>query len=510
MAGKVWLVGAGPGDVGLLTIKAKRILEEADVIVYDHLVGKGVLAMVGSGKELTNVGKIAGHHPIVQEEINQILVSEALAGKKVARLKGGDPFLFGRGGEELEVLKAQGIPFEVIPGVTSPLAVPAYNGIPVTHRDYTSSLHIITGHRKKGLEERIDYETLVKLNGTLVFLMGVNALPDIMNGLLEAGMNPDMPAAILQEGTTARQRKVVATVGTLVEKSKEAQIKPPAVIVVGKVCELSDELSWYENLPITGMRVMLTRPAELMTDMAEKLRALGAEVLEIPTIETVPIKENHMFKDCLKNIASYEWIVFTSQVGVRIFFEEMEKNEVDIRKLFNAKFAVIGEGTAKALRQRGIFADLMPVVYDGKSLGHLLAKEKIQGQKILIPRARKGNPDLVPILQEAGAIVEDIPLYDTVYKTESSVNLREELEKNRIDCVVFTSGSTVEGFVQMVQNANKEEDELCELFGSFTAACIGEQTKTVAEKYSMKCKVSEKATIESLIELVERISKEHD
>lgn len=514
MTGKVWLVGAGPGDAGLLTIKAKRILEGADVIVYDHLVGKEILTMIHGEKEWINVGKIAGHHPIPQDEINQILVREAVAGKKVVRLKGGDPFLFGRGGEELEELKKNAIPFEVVPGVTSPLAVPAYNGIPVTHRDYTSSLHIITGHRKKGIEEKISYETLVQIDGTLVFLMGVNALPDIMNGLLKAGMNPDMPAAILQEGTTARQRKVVATISTLEQKSKEANIKPPAVIVVGKVCGLSEELAWHENLPLAGKRVVVTRPAEMIADMSERLRALGAEVLELPTIETVAIKENKVLETSLKNIADYEWIVFTSQVGVRIFFEEFLENEIDIRALSNAKFAVIGEGTRNALKEYGIIADLMPEVYDGETLGHLLAGENICGKNILIPRARKGNKNLVPILEAAGANVEDVPLYDTVYKKDSVVNLREELEKNSVDSVVFTSGSTVEGFVEMAGCGNAGEwqedcreegrenrqEEWQKMFQGFTAVCIGEQTKTVAEKYSMKCKVAEKATVESIIE----------
>ncbi|MGN1266431.1 MAG: uroporphyrinogen-III C-methyltransferase [Dorea sp.] len=501
MTGKVWLVGAGPGDVGLLTIKAKRILEDADVVVYDHLVGKDILTMIQGEKELINVGKIAGHHPIPQEIINQILMREAFNNKKVVRLKGGDPFLFGRGGEELEELEKNGIPFEVIPGVTSPLAVPAYNGIPVTHRDYTSSLHIITGHRKKDNDEKICYKALVETNGTLVFLMGVNALSDIVKGLTDAGMSPDMSAAILQEGTTARQRKVVATVGTLMEKAEEVQIKPPAVIVVGKVCQLSEKLAWYEKLPLMGMRIMLTRPAEVISDMAEKLRDLGAEVLEIPTIDTIPIEENQLLKSCIDNIEIYEWIVFTSQIGVRIFFEKLEKNAIDIRRLSKSKFAAIGEGTKKALKQRGIFADLMPEVYDGESLAHCLAGQDVRGQNILIPRARKANPYLVPILEKAGANVQDVPIYDTVYKDCKSISMKEELDKKKIDCVVFTSSSTVEGFVKASAGAD---------YSGFVAVCIGEQTKMTAEKHSMKCKVAEKATIDSLLRLIERIKKEYD
>ncbi len=499
MAGKVWLVGAGPGDAELLTLKAKKVLDEADVIVYDHLAGKSILSMIPGKKEWIYVGKKAGHHSVKQEEINQILVNKAMENKKVARLKGGDPFLFGRGGEEMEELRKNHISFEVIPGVTSSIAVPAYNGIPVTHRDYNSSLHIVTGHRKKDGIEKMNYKSLVEMKGTLVFLMGVGSLSDIMKGLMDAGMSSSMPAAILQEGTTARQKKVVATVGTIVECAKTAQIKAPAVIVVGEVCSLSEELQWYEHLPLMGMRIMLTRPEELIFDMAQKLRSLGAEVLEVPTIDIVSIERNILLLNCLSEIEGYDWIVFTSQIGVRIFFEKLAQKEIDIRKLSNAKFAVIGEGTKQALKETGIFADLMPEVYDGESLGHLLSEKGIRDQKILIPRAKKGNPNLVPILERTGAKVQDLPIYETVFRENECISIIEELDA--VDCVVFTSGSTVEGFVKMSAGAD---------YSGFVAACIGEQTKTVAEKYGMNCQVAEKATIDALMKLVERIWKEND
>ena len=279
MCGKVWLVGAGPGDEELLTIKAENVLWKADVLVYDHLVGKNIVMKFGVGKKLINVGKTAGNHPIPQEKINRILVEEAEKGKKVVRLKGGDPFLFGRGGEELMELVRHHIPFEVVPGVTSPLSVPAYNGIPVTHRDYASSLHIVTGHAGKGRQSSINYKALVETGGTLVFLMGVTALEAIMRGLIEAGMNPDMPSAILQEGTTAGQKRVAATVGTLAKAASESDVRPPALIVVGEVCRLAEKLFWYEKLPFMGMRILLTRPKELISVMAERLRSQGAEVL---------------------------------------------------------------------------------------------------------------------------------------------------------------------------------------------------------------------------------------
>ena len=290
--GKVWLVGAGPSDAGLFTLKGKQVLEQAEVVVYDALVGHGVLSMVPAGVKLIDVGKRAGNHTMPQWQINQVLLEEARAGKRVVRLKGGDPFMFGRGGEELELLAQNGIPYEVVPGVTSPLSVPAYNGIPVTHRDFTSSLHIITGHKRKGQEYDIDFEALVRTKGTLVFLMGITAMADICAGLLKGGIDPDTPAAVLQKGTTARQKRVVATVSTLKAASDAAGIETPAIIVVGKVCSLADGFAWYEKLPLFGCRVLVTRPRELASVMSKKLREKGAEVVELPAIRTEAIQDN--------------------------------------------------------------------------------------------------------------------------------------------------------------------------------------------------------------------------
>ena len=249
MTGKVWLVGAGPGDAGLLTLKGKQVLSEADVVVYDALVGPGVLSLIPEGAKLIFAGKRAGNHYLRQEETNRVLLEEAQKGNKVVRLKGGDPFLFGRGGEELELLAANGVPFEVVPGITSAISVPAYNGIPVTHRDFCSSVHIITGHRRKDQSYDIDFEALVRTKGTLLFLMGIAALPDICAGLLAAGMDPDMPAAVLEKGTTADQHRILATVGTLEAVCAAATVMTPAIIVVGKVCSLADDFSWFEKRP---------------------------------------------------------------------------------------------------------------------------------------------------------------------------------------------------------------------------------------------------------------------
>lgn len=496
--GKVWLVGAGPGDIGLFTLKGMEVLKKAEVVVYDSLVGQGVLSRIPSSARLIHVGKRANHHTMVQEKINEVLLQEAEKGFRVVRLKGGDPFLFGRGGEELELLKEHDIPYEIVPGVTSPIAVPAYNGIPVTHRDFCSSLHIITGHKRAGKEYDIDFKALVQTKGTLVFLMGVSALEDICRGLLNSGMDPDMPAAILQKGTTAGQKRIVATVSTLPEEVKRQGIETPAIIVVGKVCSLAEEFAWYEKLPLSGWKVLVTRPRALVSETAEKLREKGAEVLELPAIYTESLKDQKNLHCAIENMALYGWIVFTSPTGVDVFFEEMAKSEKDVRCLGKVKIAVIGEGTRKKLRQRGIFADFMPSVYDGDFLGRELGEKLSGNERILIPRAEKGNENLVRFLEEAGAVVDDIPTYATHYEKSAIIDEKQEFEAGNIDCVVFTSASTVKGFVEGTRGLD---------YTKIKAACIGKQTKAAADSFGMKTYMAEKATIDSLIALVEEMKR---
>ena len=495
-SGKVWLVGAGPGDIGLFTLKGEAVLQQADVVVYDSLVGEGVLARIPEHARLINVGKRASHHTMVQEDINKVLLEEAQKGNKVVRLKGGDPFLFGRGGEELELLSENGIPYEIVPGVTSPISVPAYNGIPVTHRDFCSSLHIITGHKRAGQEYDIDFKALTQTKGTLVFLMGIAALEDICSGLLAGGMDPDMPAAVLQKGTTAGQKRVVATVGTLKAEVDRQGIETPAIIVVGKVCSLADKFSWYEKLPLAGWKVLVTRPRQHISKTADLLRKRGAEVLELPSICTVPVEDNSRLYETFEKIRTYQWIIFTSPAGVEIFFDELKKAHKDIRSLAGAQIAAIGQGTAKVLEDRGILVDLIPEVYDGESLGEALAVKLQGGEKILLPRARKGNQKLVKILKEQGGQVSDIPTYDTVYEKSSLIHIDREIESDSIDCVVFTSASTVKGFVESTGLLD---------YSKVTAACIGKQTKAAADDYGMQTYMSEKATIDSLVELVVKI-----
>ena len=492
--GKVWLVGAGPGDIGLFTLKGLQILEQADVVVYDSLVGQGVLSRIPDTARCINVGKRASHHTMPQEKINEVLLEEAKKGNRVVRLKGGDPFLFGRGGEELELLVKEGIPYEIIPGVTSPIAVPAYNGIPVTHRDFTSSLHIITGHKKQGAAYDIDFEALVRTRGTLVFLMGVSALGDICQALLQAGMEKDMPAAILQKGTTAGQKKIVATVSTLEEEVNRQGIQTPAIIVVGKVCALAEEFAWYEKLPLAGYKVLVTRPRELVSTMAEKLRVLGAEVLELPAIRTAPLKDQSKLYHAFEKLDTYQWVAFTSPTGVKVFFEEMKKTKTDVRKMCNVKLAAIGKGTQKALEERGLFPDLIPQVYDGETLGRELCQLCAGGEHILIPRAAMGNQEIIKALSEKSDIViDDIPTYDTFYETQEVIDQKKAMEAGEISCAVFTSASTVRGFVQATPGLD---------YTKVRAACIGKQTKAAADEWGMETYMAEKATIDSVLDLV--------
>lgn len=490
MSGKVILVGAGPGDPGLLTIKGQEALKRAQVVVYDRLVSPGILQKISPQAKRINVGKEASHHPVPQDEINQILLKEAQRGQLVVRLKGGDPFLFGRGGEELELLKVHGIPFEVVPGVTSALSVPAYGGIPVTHRDFCSSLHIITGHARAGKELEIDFEALVRTGGTLIFLMGVTALPKICDGLMKAGISSDMPAAIIEQGTTPGQRRVSATVETLVEEAKKANIKSPAISIFGKVCSLAEDFDWYGRLPLKGARIVVTRPKQRIGTLAEGLLNLGAEVFEYPCIETETIQPCPDLDKALEQIDNYQWLVFTSPAGVETLGAALEARRQDVRILGRIKLAAIGPGTAKALGQIGLRADLFPDVYDAAHLGKALVK--VATGPALILRAEMGSPELTAALNEAKLPYDDIKIYRTVYRNGDAERLRDLITAGKIDYVTFTSASTVTGFVRSMGTSLD--------FSLVRGLCIGEQTAEKASRHGIQTIISEKATIPSMLQ----------
>ena len=501
MAGKVWLVGAGPGDVGLMTLKGREVLSQAEVVVYDALVGDGVLGLIPENAKLIFAGKRSGNHYLRQEETNKVLLEEALNGRRVVRLKGGDPFVFGRGGEELELLVENNIPFEIVPGVTSAFAVPAYNGIPVTHRDFCASVHIITGHRRADHSYDIDFDALVHTRGTLIFLMGIAALPDLMNGLLKAGMDPELPAAVLERGTTSKQLRVSATVGTLERVCSETVIQTPAIIVVGRVCGLADTFGWAEKRPLAGVRVLVTRPRELVSTLADMLREKGAEVLELPAIRTVPVKDMTNVDAAIENLSrgGYDWLVFTSPSGVGIFFDRLIALH-DLRALGGVKLAAIGQGTQKALLKYGLRADFLPSVYDGETLGRELREACAPGSRVLIPRAAIGNRELIEELEKGQNLtITDVATYDTEYTTSNVIDERGEIEQGEIDFAVFTSASTVRGFAAAVKDVD---------FTKVNAVCIGRQTAAEAQKRGMRTWIAEKATLEALVKQVEEAAKE--
>ncbi len=501
MSGKVWLVGAGPGDAGLFTLKGKEVLENADVVVYDALVGAGILSMIPEKAELIFAGKRSGNHYLKQEDTNRVLLEEAQKGKNVVRLKGGDPFLFGRGGEELELLAENDIPFEIVPGITSAFAVPAYNGIPVTHRDFCSSVHVITGHKRGNNTYDIDFKALVDTKGTLVFLMGIAALPDLTKGLLDAGMDPDMPTAILERGTTADQHRITGTLGTIVDICSRTTILTPAIIVVGKVVKLNEEFAWFEKRPLAGVKVCVTRPKELISTMSSLLRKEGAEVLEMPAIAVKPVEDKAPIEAAIENLSAgkYQWIVFTSPSGVRIFMDELFA-KADIRALASVRIASIGKGSEKALNGYGLKSDFIPSVYDGETLGKELAEKLEEGDKVLIPRAAIGNPQLVEELQKKPNVtVDDIATYDTVYETSHVLDEHAAMESHPFDLAVFTSASTVKGFTESLKGMD---------FTKVNAVCIGKQTEAAAKEYGMKTWTASKATLKDLVECVKIAAKE--
>lgn len=505
--GKVWLVGAGPGDIGLLTKKAIEVIEQAEFIAYDALVGEEILCMLPEKAEKVSVGKRSGKHSIPQEETNRLILDEALKGKKVVRLKGGDPFVFGRGGEELELLVKYNIPFEVVPGITSAIAVPAYAGIPVTHREYTSSFHVITGHPQRGGRDRINYAALVKMDATLVFLMSVRSMGVVMENLMEAGMDPCMPAAVLEQGTRYCQRRIISTVGNLEKDAEKEEIQTPAIIVVGKVCALSKEFSWYEKRELSGRQIVVTRTRSKAGQLTRKLREIGAEVLEFPMIDTKPVcSECVDLKDLWSEVPGREiWLTFTSPTGVETFFgTTLAEKKTDLRKLLRKgvelKFAAIGESTAKRVEDYGWQADLIPAIYNGKELGKKLSQTVGKNAVVYLLRAEESSEELTAELDERKIDYRDIAIYKTLCRQESYLRdvLIEKMEYGAIDYVTFTSASTVRGFVEVMKGMD---------FSKVKALCIGEQTAREAEKYKMEIEISDRATIDGMVAKLKALCK---
>ncbi len=475
--GKVYLIGAGPGDPGLITVKGQACIHTADVVIYDYLAAPALLAHAAADAELIYVGKKGGNHTLPQGGINQLIIEKARQGLTVARLKGGDPYIFGRGGEEAEELVAAGIPFEVVPGVTSAVAGAAYAGIPLTHRDFTSTLAFVTGHEdptKAG--SSIDWKALATGIGTLVFFMGVKNLPTITAKLQHNGMAPETPVALIRWGTTTRQQTVTGTLATIVAIARQAGVKAPAIIVVGKVVHLRERLAWFEARPLFGRTIVVTRARAQASDLVERLTDLGADCLEYPTIEVVPPENEAPLDQAIQNLAAYDWLVFTSVNGVRYFFDRLFALGKDVRALHHVRTAVIGPATAALLRRHGLRSDIVPVSYRAESVVEAFADENVAGQRILLPRAAEARPILPTELRRMGAEVDEIATYRTRRVTDRAADLLDDLEKGRIDMVTFTSSSTVRHFQEMLP-----EGRQAELMNGVRAASIGPITTETAE-----------------------------
>jgi uroporphyrinogen III methyltransferase/synthase len=501
MKPKVYLVGAGPGDPELITVKGLECIKKADVLIYDFLASPFLLKHASTHTEIIYVGKKGGDHTLSQDRINALIVEKAKSGSTVTRLKGGDPFIFGRGGEEAEVLIQAGIPFEIVPGVTSAIAAPAYAGIPLTHRKFTSTVAFVTGHEDPAKEaSSIDWASLVKGIGTLVFLMGVKNLPHIADRLLSHGMDPETPVALVRWGTTARQFTVTGTLDTIAERVKATGLKPPAIIVVGHVVTLRETMKWFENRPLMGRRIVVTRAREQASDLVKRLSDLGADCIECPTIETVPPDDTKPLDTAIDDLSSYEWLIFTSVNGVNFFFNRLFAKNKDVRALNHVHTAVIGPATAKRLFDFGLKSDIVPESYRAESVVKAFAQEDIVGKKILLPRAKEARPVLPIELTRMGAVVDEVTAYCTKAVKDDADVILKRLKERAIDMITFTSSSTVKNFRALLPS-----EGLDSLIQGVTIAAIGPITADTARNLGFDVHiVAESYTIAGLCEAIQQ------
>ncbi len=504
MNGKVYLVGAGPGDPELLTMKGARLLGEAEVVVYDFLANPELLALAPEGAKRIYVGKKGGDHTLGQEEINTLLCDLAAQGFKVVRLKGGDPFVFGRGGEEASALFAKGLDFEVVPGVTSAVAAPAYAGIPVTDRRCTTEVAFVTGHEDPDKPETtIKWASLAGI-GTVVFLMGVKNLPEICRQLMAHGKPASTPAAAIRWGTTPEQETVVGDLGSLPELVRERGLKPPAITVVGQVVSLRDELRWFDKLPLFGRRVLVTRTREQASKLSTGLKRLGAAVVEVPTIALEPPSKMGPLLTAVEEVESYDWILFTSANGVEAFFDALEAAGRDVRALAEAVLGAIGPATAQALKDRGLNPDLTAATYVAEGLLEALAGRDLAGARVLIPRAEQARDVLPETLRGWGAEVEVAPAYRTVAPPEATDQLKAALERG-LDAITFTASSTVNNLMNLLDEPARERLGQASAAGEITVAAIGPVTAQTARQRGLTVHVQPDVfTIEALVEALAR------
>ena len=512
MKGKVYIVGAGPGDIGLLTVKGLKCLQTADVVVYDFHLNAQVLNYISHDAEFIYAGKRGGKHDMTQDMINQTLVEKAKEGKTICRLKGGDPFVFGRGGEEAEVLAKEGIEFEVVPGISSAIAAPAYAGIPLTHRSYSSSLAVVPGYEdvtKK--ESSIDWGKLATGVGTIVFLMTVKNISMVCQRLIENGRSPDTPVAVIRWGTRADQNTLVGSLGNIPALVKENEIKPPAVMVVGEVVNLRDTLKWFENKPLFGQRVLVTREHSAGF---EPLADMGAEIIEFRTIEIVPPDDWTEMDRAIEKIDSYTWLIFTSANGVKFFFQRLMDKDKDIRELKGVKICAVGTKTASAIKSHGLKVDLVPDKFNAEGLIEAFSLQKttgangstpLNGIKILLPRAETAREVFPEKVRELGGEIDVFTAYKTIKPEVHGKRLKRFLKEGRISIATFTSAATFNNYMEIMG-----EDAL-DLLKDVIIAVIGPVTAKAVEKAGLTVHIMpEEATVDAMVkEIIKRVTQKH-
>jgi uroporphyrinogen III methyltransferase/synthase len=511
MKGKVYIVGAGPGDIGLLTVKGLKCLQKANVVVYDFHLNAQVLNYINHDAEFIYAGKRGGQHDMTQDKINQILIEKAKEGKVICRLKGGDPFVFGRGGEEAEVLSREGIEFEVVPGVSSAIAAPAYAGIPLTHRAYSSSLAIVPGYEdvtKK--ESAIDWTRLATGVGTIVFLMTVRNISLVCQKLIDNGRSPETPVAVVRWGTRADQTTLIGNLQNIPELVKENEIRPPAVMIVGDVVKLREKLKWYEKKPLFGQRILVTREH---TTGFEILEELGAEIIEFHTIKIVPPDEWTDLDKAIDKINSYDWLILTSVNGVKFFFNRFFEKDRDIRDLKGVKICTVGSKTASAIRKYGIKVDLIPEKFNAEGLVEAFVKENrkqkidniyqtseesstlLKGLRILLPRAETAREVFPQKVRELGGEIDVVTAYKTVKPEVHGKRLKRFLREGKISIATFTSAATFNNFMDIMG------EDASDLLKDVTIAVIGPITAKAVEKAGLTVSIMpEEATVEAMVQ----------
>ncbi len=501
--GKVYLVGAGPGDPALITIKGLECLRRADVVIYDRLIDDSLLEEASPSAEKIYVGKGRGCHAMEQKEISLLIVSKARGGNTVVRLKGGDPFVLGRGGEEAEILAANQITFELVPGISSAYAVPAYAGIPVTHRGLASSFTVITGHEDPEKDKSsIAWDKLSTGSDTLIFLMGMGNLAQIVNQLVQNGRQPSTPVAVISQGTSPKQRTISGTLKDIVAKAKQESFEPPAVIVVGDVVRLREQLRWFDNLPLFGKRILVTRAEHQAKELSQLLLLRGALPVQMPVIEISPPRSWRELDQAIRNLKSYRWVVFTSVNAVEIFWKRLYALKLDSRWLAETKIGAIGPATAGALEESGVHSDYVPKIYTSQGFLAEIKKKDMAGCKILLPRADIADNEISDGLVRLGAEIHQVTAYRTITAAKSNSQAKQMLSRGEIDVITFTSASTVNNLLAIL-------GQKWEIIKKAKLACIGPKTAAILTERGIKADiVAQEHDIPGLVTALEHYFKE--